>query len=143
MSYENCTTGKYHDFTVVASPFSERRENTLVSEQQIERCKLCGERTAYGFDGAGRMKDSRQYFLDHIRVFAQNGTKDVEMQKAFEYCNPKAFQKFAKEAEDKQKSDDFQQLMKEKFHWAMKRALNNEGWVDKGKDGIDRSSREK
>lgn len=152
MTYENCPSGRYHDITVMASPYQDRREGALLSENQVEKCKLCGEMFTYAFNSQMQMvskAEDRRYFLNHIRDFAQD-TRDKDgvpadpaMQAAFEYCKPKLLERFMKEAADQKKSDEFQAEMSEVGRWTMKKALNNEGWTYIGKDGIDRSSSEK
>lgn len=133
MSYQNCSVGRYHDFTVVASPYSERKSTALLSPTQVERCKLCNETMSYTIEEL----NSRRYFLNHIRDFAQPDTDDKDMQAAFDYCKPQASQRLVNEAKERQASTDLQTELSDKFHWTMKRALNNQGW----KDG-DRSSSE-
>ena len=134
MTYQNCPVGRYHDFTVIASPYAERKKSALFSVTHIERCKLCNQSESYTVAEL----NSRRYFLNHIRDFAQPGTDDAEMQKAFDYCKPKAAQRFTKEAEDKKKLEDKNAERSDKFKFAIKRALNNESW-----DGIDKSSKDR
>ncbi len=136
MIFENCKVDRYHDFTVFSSPYKENGTN------QVETCKLCGEMKKYTFNAKGQMRNERQYFLDHIRAFAQHDTDDKEMTKAFNYCNPVAAAKFAAEALAGRKSEDFRSEMSDKFKWAIKRAMNNQGWTDNS-HGFDRSSSEK
>lgn len=133
MSYANCNVGRYHDFTVIASPYEERRAGAFYSVSQVERCKLCNTTESYAIEEL----NSRRYFLNHIRDFAQPNTDDKEMQAAFEYCKSGIAERLAKEASDEKKSEAFKEEMSDKFRWSMKKALNNEGW----KDG-DRSSSE-
>lgn len=138
MDYKNCKKGVYHWFTVKSSPY------TGSSTKQIERCKFCGDTKTYTFLPNGKMKEEREYFLDHIRAFAQPIQEDPGMLAAFLHCNPKAAERLKKQKTDDERSAWFKQEMSEKFKWAMQRALNNEGWTDKGdQDGINRSSSEK
>lgn len=122
--YRNCFAGVYHLFTVLSGPDKDG------SKVQSERCKYCGKVEDYTFEPDGRMTDSRKYFLDHIRAFAQPIEDDPGMMAAFLHCNPNAAARLAKEKADKDKSETFQNEMTEKFHWAMKRALDNQGWKD-------------
>lgn len=149
MSYQNCKVDRYHNITVLSSPWGGRdvggnwQENLSTADKQIEKCKGCGELLVYHYKPNGSMTEERQYFLDHIRDFAQNDTGDSGMQVVFDYCKPELKQRFMKLAAEKVKSDEFQADMEDRFQWALKRALNNEGWKMKTKDGFDRSSREK
>ncbi len=138
MDYKNCKKGVYHWFIVKSSPY------TGSSLKQVEKCKFCGETKTYSFLPNGKMKEEREYFLDHIRAFAQPIQEDSGMLEAFKFCNPKAAKRLEQQRIEGRAHEFFKQEMSEKFKWAMKRALNNEGWTDKGdQDGINRSSSEK
>lgn len=135
MEYKNCKIARYHEMVIVASPYRGD-----ITTRQKERCSKCGQDFAYDFTPDGQMKDSHQYFLDHIRYFAQPIEEDEGMMAAFLFCNPKAAKRFEEASKADKKHEWFQQEMQDKFRWAIKKALNNEGWKDKGDfDGIDRS----
>lgn len=137
MNYINCSVGRYHNFRVNESLY--KNGGTV----QVETCAYCREQKRYGFRPDGEMENSRQYFLDHIRAFAQESSQDVGMQAAFLYCNPNGVARLAKDRKIEEKSIEFQAEMKDRFRFVIKKALNNEGWKDKTADGIDRSSSEK
>lgn len=142
MEYVNCSKAVYHNFdrvngvsSIITSP---HRDGTMA---QKERCNACGEVFVYMFLPNGQMADSRRYFLDHIRYFAQPIEEDPGMMAAFLHCNPKAAKRFADAEVADKKHEWFQKEMDEKFRWAIKRAMENKGWVDSGTlDGINRSS---
>lgn len=136
MDYRNCTAGVYHSFTVIDSPY------TNGAKVQREKCQYCGKAEEYTFTPDGKMTDERQYFLDHIRAFAQPVEDDLGMMEAFLACNPNAAARMTRDAAQEKKSEDHQAELTELFHWSMKRALDDKGWEYK-KDGVDYSSKEK
>lgn len=137
MDYRNCKVGQYHDFKVLASPYMNG------SVEQVEVCKMCKERKVYTFTPDGKMINEHEYFLDHIRAFAQPILDDPGMMDVIRECNPIGLARMEKLAKEQENSEAFQADISDRFKFAMKKALNNEGWTDKTKDGIDRSSSEK
>lgn len=123
MDYKNCPTARYHEMKVVSSPYPEGK---IFSPQQIERCTKCGERKTYIIRPDGQMENSRQYFLDHIRVFAQPIEQDPAMLEVFLFCNPGAAKRL-KEAElSGKKHEWFREEQREKFRWALKKMFAGE-----------------
>lgn len=142
MDYKNCPNAVYHTMTTKATPYEH--VTALSSTTQVEVCTSCNKVFSYHYLPNGEMADSRQYFLDHIRYFAQPIEEDPAMMAVFLHCNPGAAKRFEDAAIADKKHEFFQKEMDEKFRWAIKKALNNEGWVDKGDlDGRNRSSRER
>ena len=136
MDYRNCLVGVYHLFTVLDSPYKNG------AKTQKEKCQYCGKDVEYFFSSDGKMMEERQYFLDHIRAFAQPIKEDPGMMAAFLVCNPKAAARLEADKKANKRSAEFQGEMTEMFRWAAKRALNDEGWKHK-KGGVDYSSNEK
>lgn len=85
------------------------------------------------------MKNERQYFLDHIRAFAQQSSSDLAMDAAWVYCNPRTVKRLLEQKEQEKKSNILQAEMKEKHKFFWQRALERKNWKDIGSDGIDRS----
>lgn len=132
-NYVNCPKDKYHDYKVLRSPYTSN------SSMQIEVCKLCGLESRYKFKKDGRMVNERQYFLDHIRAFAQQSTTDLAMDAAWVYCNPRTVRRLLEEKEKESKSAVLQAELTEKHKFFWQKALNRENWKDIGSDGVDRS----
>lgn len=134
MDYRNCPVDQFHDYKVLRSPY------LTDSAIQVEVCKLCGLESTYKFHDDGRMKNERQYFLDHIRACAQQSDTDLAMDACWVYCNPKLVKKLLEEKAQAKKSADFQKEMKETYDWAVKRAVDRKGWKHTGSDGVERNS---
>lgn len=109
-NFRNCAAGKYHWFKVL---------NTNPSTQ-LEVCKYCGERKVYRFTADGKLVNEQQYFLDHIRAFAQPYMGEV-----YYDCNPGMLLKFTNEANEQKKAEVRSQDMTEKLKFAMKRAFED------------------
>lgn len=115
MNYKNCPTGQYHWFIVLSGPYSK-----VHTDEQIEVCKYCKARKAYAFKPDGKMVDDHQYFLDHIRAFAQPSMGDV-----YYDCNPGMLLKFTNEAKAEKKKEEKEEMRKDHFKFAMKRAFED------------------
>lgn len=103
-NYRNCLVGGYHDYKVLAS-------NEGV---QMEVCRYCKVEKDFS-----KMSE-REYFLEHIRAFAQPSMA------CYYDINPNAMAKAMIETKEQKKFDARQGDLKEKFHFAIKRALKNE-----------------
>lgn len=64
-----CASGTYCNFKVIVSPYLSN------GTEQKEICRLCGRMVLYRFNTFGQMLDEEGYFVDHIRDFAQPGSK--------------------------------------------------------------------
>lgn len=115
MEYKNCPTAKYHWFIVLSGPYSRE-----YSETQVEVCKFCKVRKAYAFRPDGKMVDDHQYFLDHIRAFAQPSMGEVYYE-----CNPGMLMKFQNEARAEKKKEERDADLSDKFKFALKRAYED------------------
>lgn len=122
MDYKNCKVGKYHRFLVIAGPYS-----AIQNDKQIEVCEYCKEKKAYAFTPDGKMADDHQYFLDHIRAFAQPSMGDVYYE-----VNPGMLLKFEKEAKAEKAKEAKEEERKEHFKFAIKRALDDKADGIKG-----------
>ena len=114
--YKNCPVGKYHDFKVLRTPYEI--PGAKHSPKQVEQCRMCHKTVEYLIQEDGKMVDDRQYFLDHIRAFAQPSMV------CYYELHPTAAFRFAEEAKAVKKSEEFQETKSEEFKAAIKKALD-------------------
>jgi hypothetical protein len=114
--YINCPKLRYHDFKVLSSPYLAESLDT----NQRERCKGCGVIKSYSFKPDGKMTNENEYFMDHIRAFAQPAMGDV-----YYDCNPGAVLKFKKEEKEEKAKIEKEEVRKEHLVYALKRAFED------------------
>lgn len=115
--YVNCPVAKYHDFKVMSDPYGLTK---TFSKEQKEYCRACKKMVSYKFASDGKMVEEHQYWLDHIRFFAQPSMGEVYFE-----INPGMRAKFSLEERENKAHEDKQAELSDKFRFALKRALDD------------------
>jgi len=126
LGYKNCAFGDYHDFEVIYSrirPLSKPMQAGEAADQ-VEVCRFCKKQVVYKVSADGKTTDDHQYFLDHIRAFAQVGFGD-QLAKVFYECNPGAAAELKKEQKSEKKQEEKHAELGDKLRFALKRAFED------------------